>query len=141
MYSSVTGSNSGASVLASVEYHSPAGAAVHSSLRRLRPGCTLQYAKWVYGTVMGLHTALQADRSLYFAPAAADAQMVCTAHSPARVYLLWPALQATPDWLHAAWIPVRGAEVKVSGCCGFWCGASMCRCTQICLNIPTAIMV
>lgn len=118
MNSSVTGSKSGASVLASVEYHGPAGAAVPSSLRRLRPGCTLQYARGVYGTVMGIPTALQADRSLCFAPAAADAQLACTAHSPARAYLLWPALQSTPDWLHAAWIPVRGAEVKVSSCRG-----------------------
>ena len=63
---------------------------------------------------MGLPTTLQADRSLYFAPAAADAQLVCTAHSPARAYLLWPAMQATPDWMHAGWTPVSGSEVKVS---------------------------
>ena len=129
MIGSVTGSSSGASVLATVEYHSPAGAAVSSALRRLRPGCILQSLTGVHGTLMDLPTTLQADRSLYFAEAAADAQLVCTAHSPARAYLLWPAMQATPDWLHASWTPVRGSEVKVRRCCGV---DEFCRCTSSC---------
>jgi hypothetical protein len=118
MVGSVPGSSAGASgELASAAYHSSTGA-VFIRLRRLRPGCILNSVNGVQGTVLGLPTALQAGRSLYFAPPA-DAPLVCTAHSPARAYLRWPALQATPDWLHADWTPVRGAELRVSGCsCG-----------------------
>jgi hypothetical protein len=99
-------------VLASAAYHSAAGPAL-TSLRRLRPGCILPSGNSISGTVMGLPTALQAVRCLY-ASAAADAALVCTAHAPARAYLLWPALQAVPSWITDVWVHVRGAEVKVS---------------------------
>jgi hypothetical protein len=100
-------------VLASATYHTAAGPEL-KPFRRLRPGCVLLSAYAVQGTVMGLPTALQSIRSL-FASAAADASLICTAHAPARAYLLWPALQAPPSWLTDVWVPVRGAEVKVSG--------------------------
>lgn len=85
---------------------------VSATIRHLRPGCILQHGDGLHGTVLGLPTALQSGRSLY-CPAAADKRLVCNSHVVTRAYLLWPALQAIPDWLQNAWLPVRGAEVKV----------------------------
>ncbi|WIA32448.1 hypothetical protein OEZ86_003270 [Tetradesmus obliquus] len=68
---------------------------------------------------MNLPTVLQGARALY-TTAALDTSLVCSAHAPARVYLLWPALQPVPLKLATSWHLVSGAEVKVR-----WAGFSL----------------
>jgi hypothetical protein len=60
---------------------------------------------------MSLPSVLQSTRALY-SSSAVDAALVCSVHSPARVYLLWPAKQPTPVHIQTNWVLVRGAEVS-----------------------------
>lgn len=99
---------------ASAAFISAEGAAC-APLRRLRPGCLLSKGYGVYGAIKSLPTVLQGARALY-TTAALDTSLVCSAHAPARVYLLWPALQPVPLKLATSWHLVSGAEVKVSSC-------------------------
>jgi hypothetical protein len=110
----MVGSSTGGGTLASAAYHTAAGP-VTAQFRRLRPGCILSREGGLYGAVMSLPSLLQSARALYSC-SAVDAALVCSVHSPARVYLLWPAKQPPPAHIQANWILVRGAEVKVSCC-------------------------
>lgn len=108
----MVGSSTGGGVLASAAFDAAAGP-VLAPLRRLRPGCVLSSGNGVYGTITSLPTVLQGARALY-TTATVDTPLVCSVHSPARVYLLWPALQPAPTAVESMWSLVRGAEVKVS---------------------------
>eukprot|EP00878_Enallax_costatus_P018130 GHUV01019076.1.p1 GENE.GHUV01019076.1~~GHUV01019076.1.p1 ORF type:complete len:309 (+),score=91.45 GHUV01019076.1:3193-4119(+) len=90
------------------------------SLRPLRYGVGLHLEKSgsTINNVVGLPPALKQGSCYVPAEqpsvgAGESRNYVVKAHVPARLYVLWPAMQEPPAWLYDDFEMVRGAEVKV----------------------------